>query len=67
MSRDPIAATAFLARSSVERLSATLDCCYPLAHEEAFEHLLSQLDEIEIEPFDVAANLRSEPDEAREA
>jgi len=49
MPADPIVSIAFLTRQEVDRLAGSLAHCYPVSDEHAFDHLLAQLDEIQIE------------------
>lgn len=51
LSTDRIVAVALLTQRELDRLSGTLERCYPVADEGTFDHLLAQLDHIDIEAF----------------
>jgi hypothetical protein len=51
LSADRIVAVALLSQREVDRLSGVLEHCYPVADEGTFDHLLAQLDHIDIEAF----------------
>lgn len=51
MSADQIVAVALLTQREVDRLRGSLEHCYPVTDEGTFDHLLAQLDGIDIEAF----------------
>lgn len=51
MSADRIVAVALLTQSEADHLKGTLEHCYPVTDEGTFDHLLAQLDGIDIEAF----------------
>ncbi|UYY57182.1 hypothetical protein [Sphingomonas sp. S2-65] len=50
MPADRIVSIALLTQREADRLAGTLQHCYPVSDGHSFEHLLAQLDQIEIEP-----------------
>ena len=51
MSADRIVAVALLTQLEADRLKGTLEHCYPVPDEGTFDHLLAQLDGVDIEAF----------------
>lgn len=51
MTKDRIVSVALLTQREVDRLGGMLEHCYPVSDEGTFDHLLAQLDSIDIEAF----------------
>jgi hypothetical protein len=51
LTQDRIVSVALLTQREVDRLGGTLEHCYPVTDEGTFDHLLAQLDGIDIEAF----------------